>query len=407
MPAYSYEALDTSGHTKKGVIAADSLRDARQKLNAISLFPVAIKKGKAKKSIKIGSFSLTASKALKSKDLTLLTRQMATMFGAGTPVEEALFVLASQNDKPVIKNILTNVRAQVSEGKTLSEAMSSERSSFPRLYRAMVAAGETSGNLSAIMERIADYYEKSEDIKNKISTAMIYPIVLSIVAFAVIIILMTAVVPKVVSQFERLNTELPFLTRAVMGISEFFIKYGVFLILGAFLLSMGFGFLYRQKKFRWWLHGIFLKLPFVGNLLLSVASARFARTMGTLIEGGSPVLQSIKAAKQTISNEVIRDAIDSVYMQVHEGKALSAALKTANIFPSLLVYMCSMGERSGRLSFLLIKIADYLENEFDSISKKALSLLEPVIVIIMGLAVGMIVMSIMLPIMQLNSLVLG
>ncbi len=407
MPAYSYEAMDAAGQTKKGVIAADSLRDARQKLNAASLFPIELKQGKNKKQFKVGTLSFSHTKAINSRDLTLLTRQMATMFSAGTPVEESLVALASQSEKPTIKNILTNVRVQVSEGKTLSEAMKAEEASFPNLYRAMIAAGEASGELGPIMERIADYYEKSEDIKRKISTAMIYPAVLSVVAFTVIVILMTAVVPKVVSQFDRMDAELPFLTRAVMGLSDFFISYGLFLLVlfvGAIAMFIG---LNRRRSFRLKVHRLLLKTPFIGRLTKSVSSARFARTLATLIDGGSPVLQAIKAAKETVSNEVIRDAIDDVYLQVREGHNLSVAMKRTGIFSSLLVYMSSMGEKSGRLSYLLLKISDYLENEFDGISQKALSLLEPMIVIVMGVAVGLIVMSIMLPIMQLNSLVLG
>lgn len=407
MPAYSYEALDQSGQTKKGTIAADSLRDARQKLNALSLFPIEIKLGRNKRSLKVGSVSFAKSRSLSSKDITLITRQMATMLSAGTPIEETLSVLASQNDKALIKNVLTNVRVQVSEGKNLSSAMKSESASFPDLYRAMIAAGEASGDLGAIMEKIADYYEKNEEIKNKVSTAMIYPAVLSVVALSVIVILMTAVVPKVVSQFDRMDAELPLLTRAVMSVSEFFVSYGLVLLLLLTALVVCFHTLNKQRPFRLKLHNILLNTPFVGRLILSVSSARFARTMGTLLDGASPVLESIGAAKKTVSNEVIRDAIDTVYLDVREGSALSAAMKRTGVFSNLLVYMCSMGEKSGKLPYLLLKIADYLESEFDGISQKALSLLEPIIVIIMGLVVGLIVMSIMLPIMQLNSLVLS
>ncbi|HPF46801.1 MAG: type II secretion system inner membrane protein GspF [Alphaproteobacteria bacterium] len=406
MPAYNYEALDSSGQTRKGVIAADSLRDARQKLRAISLFPVDIKQGKDKDRYSIAGLSLSKHKAISSKDLTLLTRQMATMFSAGTPIEEALGALSKQCEKAVLRNILTKIRAQVSEGSKLSDAMKSESASFPALYRAMIAAGEASGNLGPVMERIADYSEKSQDIKNKVSTALIYPIVLSVVATAVLVILMTFVVPKVVSQFENIGAELPGLTRVVMAISSFLVNYGLFLLIGLIGFITLFISLGRRKSVRLKIHGVLLKLPFVGRLILSVSSARFARTMGTLIDGGSPVLESIRAAKETVSNEVIREAIETVYLNVREGHSLSFAMKRTGVFAPLLIYMCSMGEKSGRLSYMLVKIADYLEAEFEGISQKALSLLEPMIVIIMGLMVGLIVMSIMLPIMRLNSLIL-
>ncbi len=406
MPAYDYEALDAAGNTKKGVIAADSKRDAQNRLRANALFPVVIEIGSDKTRFRLGNFTFFHHNSISSKDLTLITRQMATMFSAGTPIEEALSVLASQNEKPIVKNVLTRVRSQVSEGARLSTAMQSEARSFPALYRSMVKAGEASGDLGGIMERIADYSEKSADVKNKVTTAMVYPIVLSIVAMAVLIILMTFVVPKVVAQFEDIGADLPALTRFVMGTSEFLISYGFSLVIFIVLLIGAVKVAGKQKPFRLWMHGLFLKIPIIGRLVLSVSSARFARTMGTLIEGGGPVLESIHAAKETVSNEVIRDAIDKVYLNVRDGHALSTAMKQTGVFSSLLVYMCSMGEKSGRLSYLLLKVADYLESEFDGFTQKALSLLEPMIVIIMGLMVGIIVMSIMLPIMRLNSLVL-
>ncbi|MCC3861760.1 type II secretion system inner membrane protein GspF [Pseudemcibacter aquimaris] len=406
MPAYNYEALDRSGKAKRGVIAADSLREAREKLRSKSLYPVNVILGKDKVGFSIGGFNLKPSKSIKPKDLTMVTRQLATMLSAGTPVEEALVALSAQSDSAVVKETMTRLRVQVSEGKKLSEAMASEKNSFPALYRAMVRAGEASGDLGNIMERIADYNEKSEEMKNKVSTAMVYPAVLSVVALSVLVILMTFVVPKVVSQFENIGAELPALTKGVIAFSDFLLNYGGFLI----ILVVGgiFSYFYAMKNpaLKLSVHGALLKTPVLGKLILSVSSARFARTMGTLIDGGSPVPDSIKAAKEIVRNEVIRNAIDKVYTGVMEGQALSVSLKRVSIFPPLLVYMCSMGERSGKLPFLLLKIADYLEREFDSFTQKAMSLLEPAIVVIMGLMVGLIVLSIMLPIMRLNNLVL-
>jgi general secretion pathway protein F len=406
MPAYDYEALDHSGNVQKGMIAAESFRDAKEKIRSKSLFPVSIIVGNDKPKISLAGFNFDQFKSIKSKDLTLMTRQMATMLSAGTPVEEALSALSMQNDNMIIKDTMTRLRVRVSEGKKLSEAMAGEKDNFPPLYRSMVRAGEASGDLGAIMVRIADYSEKSEEVKNKVSTALVYPIVLSVVAISVLVILMTFVVPKVVSQFENIGAELPTLTRIVIGVSDFLINYG----LGVLFLILFSIFLYvygmRNKNMRFKVHRIQLKIPVLGRLILSVSSARFARTMGTLIDGGSPVLDSIRAAKEIVRNEVIRDAIDTIYSHVLEGRALSNAMKRTEVFPAMLVYMCSMGERSGRLSYLLLKVADYLESEFDSFTQKALSLLEPAIIVVMGLMVGLIVLSIMLPIMKLNNLVL-
>ncbi|MDA9554072.1 type II secretion system inner membrane protein GspF [Emcibacteraceae bacterium] len=406
MPAYDYEALDQSGNVKKGMIAAESLRDAKEKIRSKSLYPVNVNIGNDKATQSNTGFNLGFLKVIKSKDLTLMTRQLATMLSAGTPLEEALTALSSQNDNIIIKDTMTRLKVAVSEGKKLSEAMAADKNSFPPLYRAMVRAGEASGDLGAIMERIADYSEKSEEIKNKVSTAMVYPIVLSIVATSVLIILMTFVVPKVVSQFENIGAELPTLTRAVIWVSEFLVQYGLGLLILCVMAIMSYFYAMRKQDVRLKVHRAQLKVPVIGRLILSVSSARFSRTMGTLLDGGSPVLESIRAAKEIVRNEVIRDAIDKIYTDVLEGQSLSKAMKKTEIFPSMLVYMCSMGERSGRLSYLLLKVADYLESEFDSFTLKFMSLLEPAIIVIMGVMVGLIVLSIMLPIMQLNNLVL-
>lgn len=406
MPAYDYEALDQSGNVKKGMIAAESLRDAKEKIRSKSLYPVNVNIGNDKATQSNTGFNLGFLKVIKSKDLTLMTRQLATMLSAGTPLEEALTALSSQNDNIIIKDTMTRLKVAVSEGKKLSEAMAADKNSFPPLYRAMVRAGEASGDLGAIMERIADYSEKSEEIKNKVSTAMVYPIVLSIVATSVLIILMTFVVPKVVSQFENIGAELPTLTRAVIWVSEFLVQYGLGLLILCVMAIMSYFYAMRKQDVRLKVHRAQLKVPVIGRLILSVSSARFSRTMGTLVDGGSPVLESIRAAKEIVRNEVIRDAIDKIYTDVLEGQSLSKAMKKTEIFPSMLVYMCSMGERSGRLSYLLLKVADYLESEFDSFTQKFMSLLEPAIIVIMGVMVGLIVLSIMLPIMQLNNLVL-
>ncbi|MDA9771537.1 type II secretion system inner membrane protein GspF [Emcibacteraceae bacterium] len=406
MPAYDYEALDQSGNVKKGMIAAESLRDAKEKIRSKSLYPVNVNIGNDKATQSNTGFNLGFLKVIKSKDLTLMTRQLATMLSAGTPLEEALTALSSQNDNIIIKDTMTRLKVAVSEGKKLSEAMAADKNSFLPLYRAMVRAGEASGDLGAIMERIADYSEKSEEIKNKVSTAMVYPIVLSIVATSVLIILMTFVVPKVVSQFENIGAELPTLTRAVIWVSEFLVQYGLGLLILCVMAIMSYFYAMRKQDVRLKVHRAQLKVPVIGRLILSVSSARFSRTMGTLLDGGSPVLESIRAAKEIVRNEVIRDAIDKIYTDVLEGQSLSKAMKKTEIFPSMLVYMCSMGERSGRLSYLLLKVADYLESEFDSFTQKFMSLLEPAIIVIMGVMVGLIVLSIMLPIMQLNNLVL-
>ena len=336
MPAYDYEALDQLGNVKKGMIAAESLRDAKEKIRSKSLYPVNVNIGNDKATQSNTGFNFGFLKVIKSKDLTLMTRQLATMLSAGTPLEEALTALSSQNDNIIIKDTMTRLKVAVSEGKKLSEAMAADKNSFPPLYRAMVRAGEASGDLGAIMERIADYSEKSEEIKNKVSTAMVYPIVLSIVATSVLIILMTFVVPKVVSQFENIGADLPTLTRAVIWVSEFLVQYGLGLLILCVMAIMSYFYAMRKQDVRLKVHRAQLKVPVIGRLILSVSSARFSRTMGTLLDGGSPVLESIRAAKEIVRNEVIRDAIDKIYTDVLEGQSLSKAMKKTEVSSAVL-----------------------------------------------------------------------
>ena len=423
MPAYQYEALDAQGKKKKGMIAADSLRDARKRLQSKTLFPVSLTEGgRAEASDRLASTSLTSrlssllsslsssstrSAKISSRDLAMVTRQMATMVGAGLPLDETLQAIAAQSEKPLIRDVLTNIRSRVVEGEKLSEAMKVEAKSFDDLYRAMIAAGEASGDLGGILARISEYCDKSEDVRTKVQAAMVYPVVLSVIATGVLVLLMTFVVPKIAVQFVSFNAELPALTRFVIGLSDILTHLGPAFLLIIIAAGIGYTAAMRRKPLRLKVHGFWLQLPLVGRLLRVVASARFARTLGTLVEGGSPVPEAILAARETQSNQVVRDAVDGIYKDVREGSALANAFRKSGIFAPLLVYMVAMGEKSGSLSHMLTKTADYLEGEFDGVTRTLMNLLEPAIVVIMGLMVGVIVMSIMLPIMRLNSLVLS
>ena len=405
MPTYDYQAMDKQGKTIKGVILADSLRDARAQLNHKQLYPISLNEKALSQKQDQSSF-WHYRRAIKSKDIALISRQLATMISASTPIEEAVQAIAAQSEKKLIKETLTRVRAELLEGKRLSEALAIDPYSFNDLYRSMVAAGEASGNLGEIMNRIADYAEKSEEVKSKVQSAMIYPIVLTIVACAVLAILMTVVVPKVVAQFNDMGQELPALTQAVMSISGILSQYGLWLVIMLIIIVVAMNYLMRQVKIKRSVHYFYLRLPLIGRLIRSVSSARFARTMGTLIDGGSPVLQSLKAAEETIHNQYLKESVGHIYSDVREGRSLSHAMKRAESFSPLLIYMIAVGEKSGTLADLLMKTADYLEKEFDGFTQTFLSLLEPLIVIIMGVMIGAIVMAIMLPIMRLNSLVI-
>ena len=409
MPAYQYVAVDEKGKTRKGVIAAESLGEARRNLQGQALFPLNLDESATTEKSQTMRLPFLSRRggAIGARDLALVTRQMATMIGAGISVDETLQSIAMQSIKPVIREVLTNVRSQVVEGKRLSEAMRREPASFGALYLAMIAAGEASGDLAEILDRVASYGEKTQAVRDRVRAALVYPAVLAVVALGVLTLLITVVVPKIAGQFDTFQTQLPLPTRLVLGLSDILTSYGpllaVLLVGGVLLLRQRLQNEARRLK----LDSRLLRLPLLGKFIQTVASARLARTLGTLIEGGSPVLEALNAARETQTNRRLRQAVDEIYNDVFEGRALARAFRTTEVFSPLLIYMIGMGEKSGALAHLLMKTADYLEQEIDGWSQTLLNLLEPIIVVIMGLVVGFIVMAIMLPIMQLNSLILS
>ncbi|WP_262696254.1 type II secretion system inner membrane protein GspF [Kordiimonas aquimaris] len=405
MPAYEYQALDARGRNRKGIISADSERDARQQLKASALFATAMVPAKA--SIASRSKLFDFANKLSAKDLVLITRQLSTMLEAATPLEEALNIIATEAEKPVIRCVLTRVRTSVIEGTRLSAALEQETQSFDPLYCAMVGAGEASGNLAGVLSNVADQREKTEETKRKVQTAMIYPMVLAFVAIAVVTVMMIFVVPRVVEQFANFGGELPTLTIAVIAVSNFLTSYGGSLAVVLLLVIVGFVLGMQQAGFRLSVHTLLLKLPVIGGLLRTVNAARFARALGTLINGGSPVLEGLYAARATLLNKRMQASLDTAIAEVREGGSLSQTLRRSGQFPAMLSYMIAAGERSGQLAEMLTKVADYLDRDFDGFTKTALGLLEPLIVIFMGVVVGAIVISIMLPILQLNQLVLA
>ncbi len=406
--AFEYAALDDFGKARRGTITAEGESDARQRLMARQLYATSLTLARTREKRAGSGFAkfFAQREKIASKDLALMTRQLATMVQAASPVEEALSALAQQSEKPVIRGVLTRVRTSVMEGLRLSQAMGQERATFDNLYCSMVAAGEASGDLGNVLARVAEHREKSQETKSKVQSALIYPSVLLIVAIGVVTALMVFVVPKVVAQFDSFGSELPVLTQIVVGVSNFLTAYGVWLL----LLIIGFIFVatnaMRLPAVRFNVHSYLLYVPIIGRLVRAVNAARFARAFGTLVEGGSPALEALIAGTQTIKNERISKGLQQAVTQVREGAGVAASLRLVSELPPMLSYMVAAGERSGQLGLMLHKVADYLESEFDGFTKSALSLLEPLIVILMGGVVGAIVLSIMLPILRLNSLVL-
>ena len=404
MPAFEYEALDLAGKSKRGVVSADSPRQARFELRRLNLTPVQVS---APRSERKGGDFLQKSPRISPSQLVILTRQLAALIGASTPLEEALNAVAMQTDKPGARTRLLGVRERVMEGWRFADALGEDPKSFSPLYRAVIAAGETSGDLSGVLERLATMLEKNRAMQNKAVASLIYPAVLALVAGGVVTSLMIFVVPKIIEQFNAFDAQLPFLTRLVVGLSTWIANYGLYAAIGVVIFCIGLWRALKEPPFKLVFDRWTLRLPVLGRLSRAVDGARFARTLATLFSGGAPLLDSIVGAKRTVSNSYIRQRLDITVTMVGEGASMAAGLKRAGELPPMLTHMVAAGERAGALPQLLDKAAIQLEEEFDTASTVALRLLEPAIIIAMGGAVVVIVLSILLPILQLNSLVAG
>jgi general secretion pathway protein F len=340
---------------------------------------------------------------LSTKQLTLFTRQFSSLIQV-SPLEEALRTISRQSEQAHVREILGNVHAGVVEGQRFSEAMRREPSSFPALYRAMIAAGEGAGTLSLISERLAALLERQAEMRGKIIGALAYPAVLSLVAILVVMGLMISVVPRVVEQFDNVDQQLPLLTRIVIGLSAFLASYWWVLLL--VLIAAGFLFwrALQQPAFRLYVDHKVLQIPVIGKLLRNLHAARMARTLSTMVASRLPLLEGLRLTGGTIRNKLLLQANDDIVEAVRSGGSLSGAMRASGVFPPLLVYLTASGESAGQLELMLERASEYLEREFDNFTSAALSLLEPLIIVAMGGVVAVIILAILLPILQLQNL---
>ncbi|WP_370237588.1 type II secretion system inner membrane protein GspF [Brevundimonas sp.] len=401
MPRFDYVAVDGAGRTVTGSVEARDLALARDQLGRNQLMPLEVQPGRGLS--RTGTAAPARGTRLDARALALATRQLATLI-AVVPVEEAVRTLALQAEKPKVRRCLEAVHKGVVEGRRLSEAMAEQGRAFPPLYRAMVAAGESSGALQPILERLADGLEREQEVRGKVITALVYPAALAIVAFAVITALMTFVVPKVVDQFSSMNQDLPLLTQGVIAVSHAMRDWGLGAALVLVCLGAITGLALRRPNLRLKADTLLLRLPITGRLTRDLHAARMARTLSTMISSGLPILEGLNLTARTVSNTRLAAATRTMADVVREGGSLSGAMRRADVFPPLLVHMTASGEGAGRLEPLLDRAADYLEREFATFTAVMLSLLEPGIIIVMGGVVALIVLSILLPILQINTL---
>ena len=404
MPAFDYSAVDVSGRTVAGVLTAPDEAAAKKTLERRRLMPLSL--SRASGAAATMEKAPRRSRKLSSRTLVLTTRQLATLITVA-PVDEALRTLMLQAERPDVRAVLSGVHAGVVEGQRLSEAMARQGAAFPPLYRATVAAGEASGALGPILERLAEGLERDQQVRGKVITALVYPAVLALVALGVVTALMVFVVPKVVDQFDSMNQTLPLLTRAVIGVSDLMRNWGWLIALvaaggiGGFVVGM------RSPGIRLAVDRRVLRLPVVGRLTRDLHGARMARTLSTMIAAGLPVLEGLTITSRTVSNRALRASTEMMADAVREGGGLSAAMRRADVFPPILVHMTASGEASGRLEPMMERAADYLEREFSAFTAVMLSFLEPAIIVVMGGVVALIVLSILLPILQINTLAMG
>jgi general secretion pathway protein F len=404
MAAFDYVAVDAAGRTVSGTLAAADAAAARALLGRRKLMPLEV--APARGATPARGAAPARKGRLDSRTLALATRQLATLVTV-SPVEEALRAIAIQADRPAVRAVLEGVHGGVMEGRRLSDAMGLQGAAFPPLYRAMVAAGESSGALAPILERLADGLERDQVVRGKVVTALVYPAVLSVVAVGVILAMMTFVVPRVVDQFDSMNQTLPLLTRLVIGLSDGLRTWGWLAALLAGAAGVAGAAALRHPPARLWLDSLILRLPLVGRLTRDLHGARMARTLSTMIAAGLPVLEGLTLTARTVSNRRLRQATATMADAVREGGGLSAAMRRADVFPPILVTMTASGEAGGRLEPMLERAADYLEREFSTFTAVMLSLLEPAIIVVMGGVVALIVLSILLPILQINTLAMG
>ncbi|MCO8029164.1 type II secretion system inner membrane protein GspF [Brevundimonas diminuta] len=404
MAAFDYIAADAAGRTVSGSLSAADEAAARKALAKRQLAPLQLSPGRA--GVVVAPSKAGKGARLSPKALALTTRQLATLISV-SPLEEALRNLMLQADRPNLRRVLGGVHTGVIEGRRLSDAMGQQGAAFPPLYRAMTAAGEQSGALQPILERLADGLERDEVVRGKVLTALVYPCVLAVVALGVIVAMMTYIVPKVVDQFDSMGQTLPLLTRLVIGLSDLMRDWGWLMVLIVAVVVAAGLIARRREAVRLRLDAWVLRLPLVGRLTRDLHGARMARTLSTMIAAGLPVLEGLTITARTVSNRALRRATEQMAEAVREGGGLSAAMRRAEVFPPILVYMTASGESSGRLEPMLERAADYLEREFSNFTAVMLSLLEPAIIVVMGGIVVVIVLSILLPILQINTLALG
>jgi len=403
MGAYEYVAMDQAGKQAKGLLEGDTAKHVRQLLRDRDLLPVSVTEVAQKESHRQRSFSFR--KGMSSAELALVTRQLASLSQSGMPLEESLLAVSQQNDNPRTKSILLGVRAKVMEGYTLADGLTDFPQAFPELYRATVAAGEQSGHLDLVLERLADYTESRQELRQNITNAMVYPMALVVMAIAIISFMLATVVPKIVGVFQNMQGELPRLTRGLIATSDFVRDHWMVLIIGIVAVGYGLWKVLQQEGPRRSYHQFLLRMPITGKLTRGINTARFTRTLSILAGSGVPILEALKISAEVIENLPMRDAVVEATIRVREGASISKSLAVGKLFPPMMIHLISSGEAGGKLEEMLDRAAVGQEREVNGLIATLLGILQPLVIVLMGGIVLTIVLAILLPIFELNNLI--
>jgi len=406
MPVFAYRGLSAAGRAVNGVVDADSARTARGKLREMGVFPTEINEAIASRTPvtfrdylpKFGRLKLSGP------DLSLMTRQLGALLGAGVQLVDALGILSAQSSKAGVKRMMSQVRERVREGSSLADALAAHREVFSDLYVGMVRAGEAAAALEAVLERLADYTESQAAFVAKVRGALTYPIIMMCVGIAIMGFLVTYVVPQVATIFKESHTALPMATQILIGVSDILIGYWYLILAGLFGSIGGIAFAMSTAKGRRFYDTWVLKVPFLGQTLVRIICARFARTLSTLLASGVQLLPSLDAVKGVITNGLLRDAVQTSRDSIREGHGMGDTLKVSGLFPPLLVEMVKVGERSGELEPMLEKVADAYEHEVEHSLSQMTTILEPVMTIAMAGMILFMMLAVLMPIFQLNQL---
>jgi general secretion pathway protein F len=407
MSVFEYVALDEKGSQLKGFIDAPGIAAARQKLREENVYPVEINQAITRKETPVsGALKINIWQRVSANDVSVFTRQLSTLLGAGMPLVPSLSILMNQAKNPLLKKSLAQIREQVNEGKSLTESMSGFPQIFQPFYLNMVRAGEASGTINLILERLADFSENQQTLMNKIRSALAYPLIMLFMGSAVIFLLMTFVVPKITGIFSDMHQTLPLITIVLIAISSFLQSFWwlILILLAAGVAAFKYTTTGTEAGKHMW-DSAKLKIPVWGQVNRKIAIARFSRTLATLLQSGVPLLTAMEIVRNVVNNILIGEAIRKAGKDVEEGKGLSGPLAQSGIFPPLVTEMIAVGEQSGTLEGMLNRIATAYETEAQTDIMVMTSLLEPIMILVMGLIVGFIVFSILLPIFEMNQLV--